>query len=192
MAGIYQHFSDSELVAKLRVGDEMALGEIFDRYWQPLFVASMNRLGDQQDAEECVQDILLKMWSLRETLYIENDNLYGYLSVAVKNQVFNRRLKKHREKLRAKNYKMLDTESNTPEQTYMARELEARLDGAIQNLPTQCRIVFTMNKKDGKTVKQIADDLAISENTVKYHLKKANRDIRDSLKMIIWLSVVFF
>src|SRR5690606_1082345 len=93
MASIYQHNTDKELVAKLRQGDEAALSEIYERYWDKLFVVAANRLGDQQEAEECVQDVLYKLWRLRETLFIENDNLSAYLAVGVRNQVFNRRLK---------------------------------------------------------------------------------------------------
>jgi len=192
MASIYQHHTDKELVSKLRQGDETALSEVYERYWDKLFVVAANRLGDQQEAEECVQDVLYKLWRVRETLFIKNDNLSAYLAVSVRNQVFNRRLKVHRERLRAAGCELADITHPSPELELIARELEDRIEQIVKNLPTQCRIVFEMHRRDGKTIKQVAEQLAISENTVKYHLKKANRDIRGSLNASIWLALIFY
>ncbi|RQP18660.1 MAG: RNA polymerase sigma-70 factor [Parapedobacter sp.] len=192
MTSIHRHNTDKELVTKLRQGDEVALSEIYERYWDRLFVVAANRLGDPQEAEECVQDVLYKLWRLRETLYIENDNLSGYLAVSIRNQVFNRRLKRHRERLRVAEYETTDTGHPSPELVLIAKELQNRIDRAINNLPTQCRIVFELSRQEGKTVKQVANQLAISENTVKYHLKKANRDIRESLDLSVWLAVIYY
>lgn len=190
MASDYRQHTDKELVARLRTGDEAAFSEIYERYWDKLFVVSVNRMGDMQEAEESVQDVLHKLWLLRETLTVENDDLSAYLAVAVRNQVFNRRLKRHRERLRAAGYESTDAGHPSPEMELMARELQVRIDQAIQRLPTQCRIVFELSRKEGKTMKQIADELDISENTVKYHLKKANRDIRKNLDMVVWLAMI--
>jgi len=192
MASVYQHKTDKELVAKLRQSDEAALSEIYERYWDRLFVVAANRLGDPQEAQECVQDVLYKLWRLRETLHVENDDLSAYLAVGIRNQVFNRRLKRHRERLRAAGYEITEVGYPSPEHALIAQELQNRIDHAIKNLPSQCRIVFELSRKEGKTIKQVADQLAISENTVKYHLKKANRDIRGSLDMNIWLALVYY
>lgn len=190
MASVYQHLTDKQLVAKLRQGDEAALSEIYERYWDRLFAVAANRLGDPQEAEECVQDVFYKLWRLGETLHVENDDLSAYLAIGMRNQVFNRRLKRHRERLRAAGYEITETKQPSPEQLLIAQELQHRIDRAIKKLPSQCRIVFELNKKEGKTIKQMANELGISENTVKYHLKKANRDIRGNLDLSVWLAML--
>lgn len=192
MASLYQHHTDKELVAKLRQGEEAALSEIYERYWDRLFTVAANRLGNAQEAEECVQDVLYKLWRLKDTLYVENDDLSAYLAVGMRNQVFNRRLKRHRERLRAAGYEVNDAKQPSPEQLLIAQELQERIDQTINDLPSQCRIVFELSKKEGKTIKQMADQLGISENTVKYHLKKANRDIRGNLDLSVWFAVLFY
>lgn len=192
MAISYKKCTDYELVARMKQGDQTAFSEIYERYWDKLFVVSVNRMGDQQEAEECVQDVLYKLWSLRDSFEMDSDSLAGYLSVAVRNQVFNHRLKRHRERLRAEGYEVNDTAHPSPELEVIARELQERIDRAIQALPTQCRIVFEMSRKEGKTAKEIADELNISENTVKYHLKKATRDIRGNLDVIAWFAMIFY
>lgn len=192
MALIYEKYTDKELLSMLKRGDEAALSEIYNRYWDKLFVVSVNRIGDQQEAEECVQDVLYKLWLQKERLLIKNEDLAGYLAVAVRNQVFNRRLKRHRERLRAAGYVDTTVLHPSPELEFIAQELQERMDNAINALPTQCRIVFQMSKKEGKTIAEIADELAISKDTVKYHLKKANRYLRGKLGMGAWLMAFLF
>lgn len=187
----YQQYTDRELVARLRQSDEAAFSEIYERYWDKLFVVSVNRIGDQEEAEECVQDVFYKLWLLRDDFDMDREDLSAYLAVAVRNQVFNRRLKRHRERLRAEGYTFVDTAYPSPEMELIAQELQERIDRVIQALPTQCRIVFEMSRKDGKTMRQIAGELEISENTVKYHLKKANRDIRENLDVVVWLTTMY-
>ncbi len=192
MATAYQYHTDKELVAKLRQSDEAALSEIYERYWDRLFVVAANRLGDTQEAEECVQDVFYKLWRLRATLQVENDDLSAYLAVGMRNQVFNRRLKRHRERLRATGFEITEAKNPSPEHLLIVQELQHRIDRAIKNLPNQCRIVFELSRNEGKTIKQVASQLGISENTVKYHLKKANRDIRGNLDLGVWLAVIYY
>lgn len=191
MTASYDAYSDNELVSRLRLGDEQAFATIYSRYWDKLFVVSAHRIGDQQDAEECVQDVFYKLWTLRESFVLENQDLGGYLAVAVRNQVFNRRLKRNRERLRAEGYTPADTLPPSPEQEFIVRELQKRIDQAIAKLPEQCRIVFELRQKEDLSNKQIAEKLGISENTVKYHLKKANRDIRNNLEMVTLIGLFY-
>lgn len=187
----YSRYTDKELLSWMKAGDEQAFSEIYLRYWDKLFIVSANRMGDIQEAEECVQDVLYKLWTLRETFAIENNNLGGYLAVAIRNQVFNRRLKRYRERLRAEGYSTAETDFSTPEQEFIATELKKRIDQAINTLPEQCRIVFELKQRSELTNKEIAEKLNISENTVKYHLKKANRDIRNNLEAIAFMVFLY-
>lgn len=192
MATAYQYLTDKELVARLGQGDETAFSEIYERYWDRLFAVAANRLGDPQEAEECVQDVFYKLWRLREKLNVENDDLSAYLAVGMRNQVFNRRLKRYRERMRATGYEVTEAKQPSPEQLLIAQELQYRIDRAIKNLPSQCQLVFELSKKEGKSIKQMADQLGISENTVKYHLKKANRDLRGNLDLSVWLALLTY
>ena len=44
---------------------------------------------------------------------------------------------------------------------------------AINTLSPECRRVFMLSRVEGKKNKEIAEQLDISINTVKYHLKQA-------------------
>jgi RNA polymerase sigma-70 factor (ECF subfamily) len=71
------------------------------------------------------------------------------------------------------------------------KELQAKIDNAINELPPQCQLVFRLSRQEGLSVKEIAEKLSLSENTVKSHLKKANRDIQGNLDLITALILSY-
>jgi len=188
----YRLHQDQELVQLLRSGDERVLIEIYNRYWDKMLVVALNRLGNQEEAEECVQDVFYKLWKLRGDLDLTKLELVNYLARAIRNQAFNVLDKRHRERLKSENYKPeMDINNLSPERTLIIRELQEQIDRSINALPPQCRLVFKLSRQEGLSNKEIADTLSVSENTVKSHLKKANRDIRGNLEFITTLGFIY-
>jgi len=85
----YKKYSDYDLLTLFNTNDERVLIEIYDRYWDKMLAVAFNRLGNLQEAEECVQDVLCKLWKLRSTFSLQNEKLSSYLARAVRNQTFN-------------------------------------------------------------------------------------------------------
>ncbi|MHA4893533.1 RNA polymerase sigma factor [Pedobacter sp. PWIIR3] len=188
----YKLHQDQELVRLLRTGDDRVLIEIYDRYWDKMLAVAFNRLGSQEEAEECVQDVLFKLWKLRDELDLSKLELANYLSRAIRNQAFNVLDKRHRERLKSENYKPeADINNLSPERALIIRELQQQIDNSINALPPQCRLVFKLSRQDGLSNKEIAETLNLSENTVKSHLKKANRDIRGNMEFVTALGFIY-
>ncbi|MES2827068.1 MAG: RNA polymerase sigma-70 factor [Bacteroidota bacterium] len=188
----YNLHEDRQLVQLLRTGDERVLVEIYNRYWDKLLVVAFNRLGNQEEAEECVQDVLFKLWKLRDDFELSKLELVNYLARATRNQAFNILDKRHREHLKSENYKPeADINLLSPERALILRELQQQIDNSINALPPQCQIVFKLSRQDGLSNKEIADTLNLSENTVKSHLKKANRDIRGNMEFVTTLGFIY-
>jgi RNA polymerase sigma-70 factor (ECF subfamily) len=55
----------------------------------------------------------------------------------------------------------------------VSEELESRLNNAFNDLPTQSRKIFLMNRFDQSSYNDIAKELNISVNTVKTQMKRA-------------------
>ncbi|WP_316835999.1 RNA polymerase sigma-70 factor [Pedobacter nutrimenti] len=180
---LYQKLSDKELITALKNGEQMALKQIIERYWQRLIAVAMNRLNVLEEAEECVQDVFYNLWKKRETIELKY-TLGTYLSVAIKYQVLNLLDKKYRR------IKTTDVSEDTIENAvgYMddhllEKELFRQLESTIKQLPEKCQIVYRLSREGGKTNKQIATELHISEKTVEAHLTKALKDIRGQLTL---------
>ncbi len=188
----YKKYSDYDLLTLFNTDDERVLIEIYDRYWDKMLAVAFNRLGNLQEAEECVQDVLCKLWKLRSTFSLQNEKLSSYLARAVRNQTFNiiYQNKQKRQKLAGYSPQEDVIDSISPERKLIILELQQQIDNAIKNLPPQCQLVFVMNKNEGLTTKEIADKLNLSENTVKSHLKKAKKDLGNNTEFLT--IIVFF
>lgn len=190
--GQYKSYGDQELVQFMQNGDERVLTEIYDRYWDKMLAVAFNRLGNQEEAEECVQDVLYKLWKLRADFFLTKVELSNYLARAVRNQSFNMLDKRYRERLKSENYApQKDINLLSPERQLMIRELQEQIDNSINALPPQCQIVFKLSRQEGLSNKEIAEKLNLSENTIKSHLKKANRDVQGNIELLTTLISVY-
>jgi len=189
----YKSYGDQELAQLMQSGDERILVEIYDRYWDKMLAVAFNRLGNLEEAEECVQDVLYKLWKLRHDFALEKMELSNYLSRAIRNQSFNILERRHRERIKSQSYAPGEAINLlSPERELMIRELQQQIDNSIKALPPQCQLVFKLSREDGLSNKEIAKKLNLSENTIKSHLKKANKDIQGNMGLLALLILVFF
>lgn len=187
----YRTYGDQDLVDLMRSGDERALIEVYDRYWDKMLAVAYNRLGNLEEAEECVQDVLYKLWKLRDDFALSGINLINYLSRAIRNQSFNVLDRRHRERLKSEQFNPTEAINHlSPEHSLMVRELQQQLDNAIKALPSQCQLVFKLSRQEGLSNKEIANKLELSENTVKSHLKKADKEIKGNIGFLMTLVFI--
>jgi len=177
----YSDYSDQKLIALLNQSFEPAFNEIYDRYWPGVFLIARNRLKDDLEAKEVVQDIFCNFWRKRALVQVEK-SLITYFSVAVKYEVINRFVKKRRENIFIEQFSQNSPikDSSTQETIYF-NELEQNLMDSILLLPERCQLVFRLKFEKDYSQKRIAEELNISEKTVEAHLAKARKHIRTGL-----------
>lgn len=100
---------------------------------------------------------------------------------------------KHQAIVRKHSPLLVEFLGNLAKEDYSEQELEQleQVRRAFDLLPNQCRVVFMMSCLEGKTYKEIADELHISVNTVKSHILKAYRDIRENVNRPVSPQVLF-
>lgn len=54
--------AEAGILARMAQGDAAALPELWDAWSRPLFAVAFHALGNQEDAEEILQDALVKYW----------------------------------------------------------------------------------------------------------------------------------
>jgi len=177
--------SDLELLSLLKEGDRNAFTTLYNRYWDKLYAVAFNRLADEFEAEEAVQNIFLDLWKRKETITLTH-TLSTYLSAAIKYHVFTRLAQIRREKLRAEQLKIgVVVGKETTAEWLSEKELKKQLEQGINALPEKCKIVFLLSREQNLTNKQIAEELNISEKTVEGHITKALNNLRGSLSVTL-------
>ena len=190
--------SDIILINRLRSGDESALTELYNKFWQSLFVSSYNVLKDKELCEDIIQDIFMNIWHNREKLEI-NISLKGYMYACARYQVFNQ-FKKNKDKIHVELFEDLDKrfQYSTPETQLMHEELLNQINSIVQALPEKCQLVYKLSREEQLSHKEIAERLDISTKTVENHITKALHVIRlsmgtsASMAMVLWLSKNLF
>jgi len=177
-------YSDANLWLRVREGDEVAFKEIFERYNGLLYSHVINKLDDEDEARDMVQDIFIALWEKRSTIH--EVNIAGYLFTAARNKVLNSiRHKKIISKFE-KDFRNFagDHAANNVENSIYKRELEAIIEMEIAALPERMREVFELSRKGCLAHQEIADQLGISKHTVNDHIKASLKILRLKVKMI--------
>ena len=179
---IYTKLDDNDLLLLVRQGQEAAFTEIYNRYWERLVATGYYYTRTKQAAEEIVNDVLMGLWLRREDLVIRS--LSAYLGTAVKFAVFKAMArKKRREEILAGHATHGETHNET-EQQLDARFLEEYVQGIVEQLPEKARLVFTYSRQEDLSVREIAGKMNLSPKSVEYHMTKALKAIRDSIRKI--------
>lgn len=181
MAG-YIAYTDQELVALLRQGEDAAFSEIYERYWKTLYAVAYNRLRNNQSAEDVVHDVLVSLWNHRDTAEI--DNLAGYLATATKYMVFH--MMKRAQKFSREEHQMdqagqiLDQE-DIEDRLHYKRLLEL-VNAEVERLPEKCKLIFKYSREEHLSTKEIAKKLNVSTSTVENQMNRALKILRSSVK----------
>ncbi|HVI49186.1 MAG TPA: RNA polymerase sigma-70 factor [Chitinophaga sp.] len=175
-------YEDRILFSRIARGDEAAFRMLYHRYNAVLSGAVRKLLKSDDEAAEVLQEVFLKVWLQRDTLEgIENPG--GWLYTMASNYSLSV-LRKHARRIDQEGHipdDEIPDDNNLPEAFY-AKELQGLISKAVDKLPDSRREIFMMSTQEGRSRKEIAGALKISEHTVKNQLVTARRFIRDYLE----------
>ncbi|MFC5048215.1 RNA polymerase sigma factor [Aquimarina hainanensis] len=173
---------DIKLLTALKKGCQKAFKFIYSTFYEILCVYILNFTSNREEAEDIVQDTLLKLWQKRESIVI-NTSLKSYLFQAVYNRFVDnyRREKKRYEILDTIRLSALNSLYTEEEQQHESQKIKI-LQQIIEQLPPKCKEIFLLSKMRGLKYQQIADELGISIKTVENQIGIAYQKIRVALK----------
>ncbi|MEM9328852.1 MAG: sigma-70 family RNA polymerase sigma factor [Bacteroidota bacterium] len=138
-------------------------------------------LPDEEECNDLTSKIFLSLWERRDSLQI-TDSIKSYLFRAAKLQVFDYfKLEQRKANRYRKAVHELHLFQTVVDNEVWYRDLEQALDAAMDTLSPQRKTVFRLVKIEGMPLKEVADQLDLSPNTVKTHLSIAVTQLRDQL-----------
>ena len=147
-----------------------------------IFRTALRIVLNREEAEDIVQDTLLKLWQRREELG-QIANLEAFALSAARNLAIDRK-----EKMVNRNVSLDDVQHDRPDERQMGidqemvQEESASLIGQIIDaLPEKQRTILHLRDIEGKTYKDIATMLSISESDVKVTLFRARNEVKEKI-----------
>ncbi|HEU4589181.1 MAG TPA: RNA polymerase sigma-70 factor [Gemmatimonadales bacterium] len=178
--------ADAVLFARVRAGDEAAFVTLFERYYDPLCAFARGYVASAEEAEEVVEDVFVRCWTLRAKLDIR-ESVKAYLYTATRNHALNR-LRRARAWTRwlagrraGDAVPGMGQHAPDAEDALHAADFAAAIDAAIAELPERCRQVFTLHRAHGLTHAEIAATMRIAPKTVENQLGRALKLLRARL-----------
>lgn len=183
-------YTDEELLVKMQGNDEAAFREIYERYTDLLYAYAFRRLQSKEEAKDVVQEVFIKLWEARATFELKT-YLSGFLYKSVLNKILD--IWKHNKVVR--NHvlsKSLEIDVDSVETDFLIREKEvaAMIEKEIAAMPPRMRAVYELKFKQYYSVKQIAAELEISENTVATQLQRASAHLKNKLGLVIYIVYI--
>lgn len=184
----YTSLTDPQLLDLVKSGDESAFAEIYERYWDIMYIHVLKMLGDENDAKDLVQELFTSLWI--KGLNMEfNTNLSGYLYVTARNKVINMiRQNRVRRDYLTSLARFGSEMSNTTLEQLNARDLAAAVEREVKCLPCKMREIFELSRNHDLSHKEIALRLDISDKTVKKQISNALKIIRLKLNIFIVIT----
>ena len=167
---------ESDLVRRVQQGDMGAFRTIVRSHQPRLLAVAMRRVRSEEDARELVQDAFMRAFNAIHTFAAEA-SLGTWLHRILVNVVTDFLRKSRLVTVE------IDETLAAPEET-STREIEARLQAAIESLSSGHRAVFQLCDLDGESYAAIAAKLAISQGTVMSRLFYARQNLRAQLEAV--------
>ncbi|MFH0945472.1 MAG: sigma-70 family RNA polymerase sigma factor [Planctomycetota bacterium] len=184
---------DSELLIRLREGDESAFDRIVERYERRLIGYFFSFSGDRHLSEDCAQEVFIRLYRARES-YSPDAALATFLFRIAKNywiDVYRSRKVRPEERAlddRAEESdaepagpslgKRLAAEDEQPGERLSHEEDLAQLQVAMAQLPQIQQSVLALAGGQGMKYEQVAEVLGIPIGTVKSRVHAAVQNLR--------------
>lgn len=182
------------LLQGIQQKDRHAFDTLYQRLAEPLLNTAFQKTGSRAEAQDIVQDLFIWLWERAPDLTFpgqEQDDavLRTYLFGALRNKILNYHAAQARQdRVAGELQRAVLPAAPDPQRQAELRELERALDREVEALPDEMRKIYHLSNRNAMSIKEIAQSLFLSEQTVKNQLGLASRRIRSSLyKLRSWL-----
>lgn len=180
--------TDGEILALYRLRDQRASAETQTQYGALCRAAAKALLGSDQDAEECVNDTLLRLWESIPPA--APANLGGYCLTVCRRIALDRRRRQHAEKRGAGEVQICMEELENvlaaperPDDAYDTKALSGAIARFLDTLPAQARVMFVLRYWSCLPVAEVARQCGCGVSKVKMSLLRTRNKLRDYLEI---------
>lgn len=149
---------------------------LFYKFRMSLIIEAHRILRDPYEAEEVVQETFTVLWEKKHLNRVPPEAYRNYLYCAVRNNCMSRlrtmEIQKRKKDRYAESAPRQETSDNG------TWELRERINEAVQRLPEQRKWAFIKSHLDNKSYRQVGEEMGLTMETVRSHVKIALKNLR--------------
>ena len=144
-----------------------------------LFRLALRITLNREEAEDVVQDTLIKVWNARDR-WQELESFEAYSLTIARNLSLDRikKMENQNDSLEEQNTERLDENTSTPSERMIQKDKLNIVKNIIDELPEKQRSCLQLRDIEGKSYKEIADILSITEDQVKVNIFRARQTVK--------------
>ena len=181
---------ERELVQRVKDGDQNAFRELVERYKKQIYYLALDLTGDHHDAEDVSQEVFIKVYrGIGKFRY--GSKLGTWLHRITVNAYLDSKRKKsfkmvslHENKQESGTTPLdvpADGQTANPDLAADSADVGEHIRRALEGLSEHERAVFVLRHYHDLSLKEISTTMNIAEGTVKSHLFRSVRKLRDRL-----------
>ncbi len=174
--------ADKPRLERLREDDPDALGELMAEYWGPLLRYARGMLECADASEDVVQEAFFRLWCARATLHTRGSERALVYEITrnlalkrVRHLAIRNRMEGHIRQVMARPV-------STPLDHTMVTERRSVMERALALLPERRRDAFVLLRCQGLSLKEAAQAMGLSTQTVANHAVLALKQLRHMLR----------
>ncbi len=193
-----QSIQDSDIIlwTKLKQGNTAALGLLYDRFIDELFLYGTQFSQDKQTIMDSIHDLFLNLYKYRKNLK-DTDNVKYYLLGSLKNQI----LKESKTnsifipnsllpESVAQYYSMVSHEETLIEAEYLEQKTHGVSD-VVDTLSKKQKQCIVLRFNENRNYEEIAEIMNVSVETSRTLIYRAIKVLRASLTILVILFFIF-
>ena len=172
---------DARLLERVRKGDLAALGEVYDAHHEHVRAFCQRFLGDEQAAEDLVQDTFLGLSAASSGFRGDSALRTFLIAIAVNRAKNHLRSAIRRRGLHERWHTQPADSPEGPESSAQRRQLVDALTRALDTLPPEQRVAIVLCEVEGRSSIEAAAITGVPEGTIRTRIFHGKRKLREKL-----------
>jgi RNA polymerase sigma factor (sigma-70 family) len=177
---VQQSLNDKNLLQLLIQGSTDAFTTIYHKYHQAVYINICKLTANNEEAEDILQEVFIALWKSKANLS-KHISISGWLFTTSYYKCLEhikQNIKKSTVDLQDTYIDLLSEDLTTKvDEEEFKKQLQV-LNAAIEQLPSQKKLAFTLNRLEGKTYAEVAAALNVSVESAKDYVKSASKIIK--------------
>lgn len=181
--------SDAAVVAQVLTGDREAFRVLVDRHSRNIFKAVYRMIGNQEDADEIVQETFLRAYKSLNR-FQERSSFYTWIyRIAINRSLdfLSARKPGHVVQISESPEPEQDevqvaSPAPGPERALLSRELKSSIAEAMQRLTPTEKIAFTIRHMEGRSIDDVSEALGVRKVAARNTVFRAMKKLRVALE----------